>query len=81
MKGSICITDLIEHMVHETKHMFTGMNYEGNGFFYHDALSQMMNKDMKEWMRVQHYYEMWILPHKGVQCWISLCRPTSWRLI
>ena len=65
MKGSICITDLIEHVVCETKCMFTGMNYEGNCFFYHDALSQMTNKDMKEWMRAKGYYEMWILPMKG----------------
>jgi len=48
IKATICITELIEHIVHETKCVVADMNYAGNCFFYHDALTQMMNKDMTE---------------------------------
>jgi len=65
MKGTICITELIEHVVQETKRVFTDMKYDGNCFFYHDALTQMTNKDMKEWMREKGYLNMWVLLMKG----------------
>ena len=65
IKATVCITELIEHVVHETKCVFAHMTYAGNCFFYHDALTQMMNKDTKEWMRAKGYYEMWVLPMKG----------------
>jgi len=65
MKGTICITELIEHVVQETKRVFTDMKYDGNHFFYHDALTQMTNKYMKEWMREKGYLNMWVLPMKG----------------
>jgi len=55
MKGTICITKLIEHVVQETKRVFTDTKYGGNCFVYHDALTQMTNKDMKEWMREKGY--------------------------
>ena len=44
MKGTVCITELIKHMVQETKCIFTDMKYDGNCFCYHDALTQMTNK-------------------------------------
>ena len=65
MKGTICITKIIEHVVQETKRVFTDMKYDGNCFFYHDMLTQMTNKDMKEWMRAKGYYVIWVLPMKG----------------
>jgi len=65
MKGTICITKIIEHVVQETKRVFTDMKYDGNCFFYHDTLTQMTNKDMKEWMREKGYLNMWVLPMKG----------------
>ena len=65
IKATICITELIEHVVHETKCVFADMNYAGNCFFYHDMLTQMTNKDTKEWMRAKGYYQMWVPPMKG----------------
>ena len=66
MKGTICITTLIEHiMVQETKCVFTDTNYDKNCFFHHDPITQMTNKDMKEWMREKGYLNMWVLPMKG----------------
>jgi len=52
-------------MVQETKCIFTNMKYDGNCFCYHDALTQMTNKDKKEWMREKGYLNMWVLLMKG----------------
>ena len=42
MKGTVCITELIQHVVQETKHVVAGMKYNDNNcIFYHDALTQM----------------------------------------
>jgi len=41
------------------------MKYDDNCFFYHDALTQMTNKDMKKWMREKGYLNMWVLSMKG----------------
>lgn len=46
-----------------------GTAFENNWYFYHDALSQMTNKDTVEWMKEKGYYSHWLLPildlHKG----------------
>ena len=38
--------ELIECVVNKTEDTFRGTRYENNYYFYHDALSQMTNKDM-----------------------------------
>ena len=61
----MCITDLIEHIVQETKNVFKGMTCEETCLFYHDALLQMMNKEKQGWMREKENLDMWVLPIDG----------------
>jgi len=61
IKGTICITEFIKHIVQENKSVFTNMKYDSNCFFYHDALTRMTNKDMKEWIREKGYLNIWVL--------------------
>jgi len=61
----VCNIDLIEHIVQETKNVFKGTTCEETHFFYHDALSQMTNKETQEWMRGKQYLDMWVLPING----------------
>eukprot|EP00594_Rhizosolenia_setigera_P009623 CAMPEP_0178971686 /NCGR_PEP_ID=MMETSP0789-20121207/20476_1 /TAXON_ID=3005 /ORGANISM="Rhizosolenia setigera, Strain CCMP 1694" /LENGTH=494 /DNA_ID=CAMNT_0020658811 /DNA_START=594 /DNA_END=2078 /DNA_ORIENTATION=+ len=66
MSKYVCITELIEHMVAETKRVFADTAFAENCFFYHDALALMTAKETREWMAERGYDKMWILPEKGL---------------
>ena len=52
-----------------------GMKYDDNCFFYHDALTQMTNKDRKELMREKGSINMWVLPMKVCNAGTSYAVP------
>ena len=50
------------HIVTESAKLFTGMQFEENWVFYHDALSLMTDNNTVEWIRQNDNLERWILP-------------------
>ncbi len=55
MSGHVCITELIMHMVRTCADHVRGTPYEGKGWFFHDALSQLTCKDTTEWMKTTEF--------------------------
>ena len=68
MKCYCCVSDLIEHMVIETKKVFKGTTHEDTCLFYHDALSLMTAKETRKWMKEKGHDKMWILPEFDLFC-------------
>lgn len=66
MKKFCDIRDLVRHIHDATRKFFKGTKYENTYLFYHDALSQMTDKDCKEWMRQEGILERWIRPELGM---------------
>lgn len=66
LKGTCCITVLIEHMVKESKSILKGSKWETKMMFYHDALSQLTCEDTKNWMKDKGFYDHWVLPKLGL---------------
>ena len=60
--GVVCITELIEHMINETREIMVGTPHEHDWMFYHDALTQLTDKRTKDWMVSQGYMRRWLLP-------------------
>ena len=56
MKGRVPIKDLIIYMVDETDKVMKGTKYDGQGLFYHDALSQLCSNETVEWIEKNGYY-------------------------
>ena len=66
------VTDLIRHMAIMTNNALMGTKYEGKGLFFHDALSQLTERETVEWMKNndnningKNLYDMWIKPELG----------------
>ena len=64
------VSDLIIHMAKSTTEAMKGTVYEGHGLFFHDALSQLTEKETTRWMKNnmhegRTYYSMWITPVLG----------------
>ncbi len=66
----VSITELVKHIVIESKKVFNG---DTNWYFYHDALTQLVNKDTREWMKKTKIpgedtciYDRWIKPELGI---------------
>ena len=57
-----CVSNIIEHMVSETKRVFKGTTHKNSYLFYYDALSLMTEKENCKWTKEKGYKEMWILP-------------------
>ena len=51
LRSYVPVCDLIMHMAKVTTEAMKGTKYEGCGLFYHDALSQLTEKDTSEWMK------------------------------
>jgi hypothetical protein len=66
MSSYACITDLVEHIVVETKHLMKGTKHEGDWMFYHDALTLMTAKETIVGMKEKGYLDWWILPANGL---------------
>lgn len=60
--GKICITDLVEHMITESRRVIGSDDF----YLYHDALSMMTSAKCKEWMREKGYLRHWVLPVNGL---------------
>jgi hypothetical protein len=50
MSGFICVTKMVHHIKEETDIIMEGTSYEGNGQFYHDALTLMTCSKTKAYM-------------------------------
>lgn len=66
MSKFVCVTDMIDHIVSETRRVFKGTTHEKTCMFYHDALSQMTATSCREWMKKKGYDKMWITPELGL---------------
>ena len=62
MRPYICVSELVLHIVEETKKAYKGTKYEETYLFYHDALSQMTDNETIEWMRAEGILHRWIRP-------------------
>ena len=60
--GSVCITELIHHMDDCTRAAYDGTEWEGNYYWYHDALSQLTCKRTKAYMIEKGLLKRWLLP-------------------
>ena len=66
------VKDLIQHMATTTTDALKNTPYEGKGLFYHDALSQLTERETVSWMKNdqnkidgRNIYDMWIKPVLG----------------
>ena len=76
--GYSCVTRLIEHIMMASATVFAGTAYEDSWLFYHDALSQMTNKETVEWMKTKDYYKRWLTPANGLNAGtVYANRPTG----
>ncbi|KAF0703228.1 hypothetical protein AaE_015483, partial [Aphanomyces astaci] len=66
MQGSICITDLVEHIIQESAMVMANSKHADDWLFHHDALSQMTCKSTVTWMKQRGYYRRWLLPELGL---------------
>jgi hypothetical protein len=63
MSLCVCITDLVERVVNETKHLMKGTKHEEDWMFCHDALLTLMTaKETIAWMKEKGHFERWTLP-------------------
>ena len=67
--GVACITELAQHIAAKSRDFFKGTMRENDWHFYHDALSQLTQKDTVAWMRETivpgttcSIHECWIKP-------------------
>ena len=70
LRNYLPVSDLIIHMAKCTTDAMRGTEFEGRGLFFHDALSQLTEKDTREWMKTntfdgRTYWSMWITPVLG----------------
>ena len=65
MSNLVCIKDLIMHIDRESAEVFKGTRFEGNHYFYHDALTQMTDSRCVAWMKEVGVYSRWIKPELG----------------
>jgi hypothetical protein len=61
MSGSICVTTMIHHMVDEVNRVMKGTKHEGEGQFYHDALTLMTCAKSKAYMMEHDLLKYWLL--------------------
>jgi hypothetical protein len=66
MKGHMCVKSLVEHIISASAKVMQGTEFENDWYFFHDALTQMTNKETIEWMDQKGYLKHWILPMEGL---------------
>ncbi len=64
LSGSICVTDMLEHMVSVCTDVWGADDDEW--CFYHDALSLMTSEKTRKWMETKDYLKRWIKPELGI---------------
>ena len=68
----ICVKELVRHINEKTKQAYQGTKYEDTYLFYHDALSQMTDRDCVEWMREEGILSHWTRPVLGLNDCIEI---------
>lgn len=66
LKGTCCITVLVEHMIRESQAVMRGTKWENMPMFYHDALTLLKCEETKSWMRAKGFLSYWVLPELGL---------------
>ena len=59
------VTELIKHLDYETKTAYKDTPFAKTYKWSHDALTQMCDKECKEWMIANKYWDRWIKPELG----------------
>ena len=54
LKGYVCVTDLMDHVVAESKRLFKDTKYADSFVIYHDALKQWWEPEAQAHLREQH---------------------------
>ena len=70
LRNVLPVSDLITHMAKSTTEAMKETEFEGRGYFYHDALTQLTEKETTNWMKQNEYdgrtyWSMWIRPVLG----------------
>jgi hypothetical protein len=65
LSGYRCVTEMIDHIDTETKRVMKGTKNEGQGLWYHDALSLMTCKKSVQYMKQKLIFDNWLLPWAG----------------
>ena len=65
MRKCVCIKELVQHIDSATKDVFRGTEYAESCPWSHDALSQLMDNDCKDWMKEKGYFDRWLGPVLG----------------
>ena len=78
LRKNVCITDIIDYIFNETKKVFVGTKYEDNFLIYHDALSQLGEKEAYEYIISKGYDKHWLSPLLGINAGTTWAhRPTG----
>jgi hypothetical protein len=67
MSSIICVTQIIHHMVDDAERVTKGTKYEGEGQFYHDALTLTTCNKSKAYMKGNNLLKDWLLPLDKLQ--------------
>lgn len=67
MKEVICVTELVTNMINEMQTVMRGTKFEDNWYFNHDALTQLSNRETKQWMNDHGYLKHWLTPMLDLQ--------------
>jgi hypothetical protein len=67
LSGYRCVTEMIYHIDNETKRVTKETKNEGQGFWYHDALSLMTCKKSIQYMKAKCIFKNWLLPWGRLQ--------------
>ena len=54
LKGYICVTDLMDHVVSESKRLFADTKYADSFVLFHDALKQWWEPEAQAYLRDVH---------------------------
>ena len=66
MRLYVCITNLVVHIVEDTKRQMKGVKHTDDWIFYHDDLTLMIAKETIAWMKEKGHFQRCILPANGL---------------
>lgn len=62
---AVSIKELVWHMYSTSKDFFADTEHKDDWFFYHDALTQLTDKECRNWMKAEGIYKHWLIPVNG----------------
>ena len=71
------MSELVLHIVEETKQAYKGTKYEDSYLFYHNALLKMTDNETIEWMRAEGLLHQWIRSVLGLNDLITVREKSS----